>query len=96
MKLATQTELNSFLQKNTSWQLKGNSILKEFQFQSFLSAIEFMNQASKEIEKLDHHPDWTNIYTKIIVRLNTHDLDGLSNKDFQLAELMDEIFKSFQ
>ena len=51
---------------------------------------------SIESEKIDHHPDWNNIYNKVIVNLSTHDIEGLSEKDFKLAKVMDNIYLKFK
>ena len=68
------------------WQFKNNGIEKSFEFRDFIEAFAFMSKIAMEAEKMNHHPDWKNVYNKVVIRLSTHDLGGLTDKDFQLAE----------
>ena len=68
----------------------GKAILKSFKFRNFRDAIAFMLRVAFEAEALDHHPEWSNVYNRVAVRLTTHDTGGLTEKDFALAEKMDE------
>ena len=67
-----------------------DAIHKEFRFKDFNEAFGFMNRVALMAEKMDHHPEWFNVYNRVEVTLSTHDLDGLSQRDFTLAKLMDE------
>ena len=66
----------------------GLSISRTFTFRNFSEAFAFMTRAALAAEKLDHHPDWTNVYKTVDVRLNTHDAGGLTALDFELAKRM--------
>lgn len=68
-----------------------DAIAKTFKFKSFVAAWGFMSQAAIEAEKLNHHPEWFNVYNKVEVTLTTHDVGGLSTLDVALAEKMDAI-----
>ena len=70
-------------------------IFKKYTFNNFKSAFLWMTYISEEAEKLNHHPEWKNIYNTVEVVLTTHDILGLSNKDFILALFMDKEFKKF-
>ena len=72
------------------WTLAGDglSISRTFTFRNFSEAFAFMTRAALAAEKLDHHPDWTNVYKTVDVRLNTHDAGGLTALDFELAKRM--------
>jgi 4a-hydroxytetrahydrobiopterin dehydratase len=74
------------------WRLSpdGISILREFKFANFRAAFSFMTECALGAEKLDHHPEWSNVYSKVSVRLTTHDTGGLSERDFKLARVMDK------
>jgi 4a-hydroxytetrahydrobiopterin dehydratase len=75
-----------------NWIEKENSLQKTFEFKDFLSAIEWMSKASVEIEKMNHHPIWTNEYTKVHVILTTHDKGNtVTLKDRELAKALDLI-----
>ncbi len=69
----------------------GKSIGREFRFRDFGEAFGFMARVALAAEKMDHHPDWSNVYNRVDVRLNTHDADGLTELDFTLARKMDRI-----
>ncbi len=67
----------------------GNAIEKHFVFNDFRQAFGFMTQSALAAEKIDHHPEWSNVYRKVHVLLTTHSANGLTELDFQLAVLMD-------
>ena len=67
----------------------GKSIAKSFKFRDFVGAFSFMSGAALVAERMDHHPEWTNVYNKVEVSLSTHDAGGLTEKDIALAKAMD-------
>jgi 4a-hydroxytetrahydrobiopterin dehydratase len=67
------------------------AITRSFQFVDFNAAFGFMTRAALAAEKLDHHPEWFNVYNKVDVTLSTHDAGGLTERDIQLAGTMDTI-----
>lgn len=73
------------------WRLEegGGAILREFRFKDFSEAWAFMSRSALMAEKLDHHPEWSNVYNRVQVRLTTHDAGGLTRKDIDLAAAMD-------
>lgn len=72
------------------WKLAGDglSIHKTFTFKNFSEAFAFMTRSALAAEKLDHHPEWSNVYKTVEVKLNTHDAGGLTMLDFDLARRM--------
>jgi 4a-hydroxytetrahydrobiopterin dehydratase len=66
----------------------GLSISRTFTFKNFSEAFAFMTRSALAAEKLDHHPDWSNVYKTVEVKLNTHDAGGLTELDFELAKRM--------
>ncbi len=77
---------------NNNWIEIDNKLTKTFKFGSFVEAITWMNHASVFIDKLNHHPEWTNIYNKVTVTLTTHDAGNtVTDKDRQLAAILDNI-----
>ncbi|AZN97005.1 4a-hydroxytetrahydrobiopterin dehydratase [Mesorhizobium sp. M9A.F.Ca.ET.002.03.1.2] len=70
----------------------GGSITRTFIFKDFSEAFAFMTRVALAAEKMDHHPDWSNIYKTVNVTLNTHDAGGLTALDFELAKEMDRYF----
>ena len=81
------------LKKLSGWRLsdKADAIDKTFTFADFSEAFGFMARAALAAEKMDHHPDWSNAYKTVKVRLSSHDAGGLTARDFKLAEAMDRI-----
>jgi 4a-hydroxytetrahydrobiopterin dehydratase len=73
-------------------EVKGrDAIAKTFTFKNFNEAFGFMTRAALVAEKMDHHPEWSNVYKTVSVTLSTHDAGGLTELDIQLAEAMDKI-----
>jgi 4a-hydroxytetrahydrobiopterin dehydratase len=81
------------LAKLRGWsEVKGrDAINKKFSFKDFNEAFGFMLRAALIAEKLDHHPEWFNVYNKVEVTLSTHDAGGVTARDIKLAEEMDRI-----
>ncbi|MFK5891979.1 MAG: 4a-hydroxytetrahydrobiopterin dehydratase [Pseudomonadota bacterium] len=88
---ATDDQLLEFISQNQRWSLKENKLHCEFVFRDFVMAFGFMTQVALIAERSNHHPEWSNIYQKVIVNLTTHEADGISYKDFKLAKAMDKI-----
>ena len=78
------------------WELEqgGAAIRREFTFKNFNEAFGFMTRAALAAEKMDHHPEWSNVYKKVEVRLSTHDAGGLTQLDFDLAAKMNRFASS--
>ncbi|MBU3556916.1 4a-hydroxytetrahydrobiopterin dehydratase [Polynucleobacter sp. Ross1-W9] len=68
---------------------KGKSIMQTFTFADFKQAFEFMTLCAQYAEEIDHHPDWSNSWNKVVVELSTHSAGGLTKLDIQLAKAMD-------
>jgi len=87
----TPSEIKENLKTLKGWTLKKNAIHKEFKFKNFTPAFGFMTQVALHAEKMNHHPDWKNVYNTVSITLNTHDSGGLTELDFKLAKLIDKI-----
>ncbi|WP_298538983.1 4a-hydroxytetrahydrobiopterin dehydratase [uncultured Aquimarina sp.] len=90
MKL-TETEITSRLEKMDGWEYEDNALHTSFEFENFKDAFSAMSRIAFEAEALNHHPDWSNVYNVVNVSLSTHDADGVTEKDFQLAKAIDGI-----
>ena len=73
------------------WSLKNEKLYKEFQFNNFNQAFGFMTRAAMEIEKMNHHPEWFNVYNRITVELTTHDAGGITDNDVNLARILNSL-----
>ena len=85
-------QIQENLAKLKDWELEdgGKAITRTLKFANFREAFGFMTEAALMAEKLDHHPEWTNVYSSVDIRLTTHSADGLTERDFKLAEAMDK------
>lgn len=80
-----------------SWKQHGDALERTFTFTDFTEALAFMNDAAPEIERLNHHPEWTNVYNRVCVRLTTHDAGNrITTADVELAKTFDWIAARFQ
>jgi len=83
--------IDSELKNLKGWTVVNNKIHKEFQFDDFNQAFGFMTRAAMNIEKMNHHPEWFNVYNKIIVDLTTHDAGGVTQNDIDLAKILNSL-----
>ena len=84
-------EIESRLKGLFGWSIQDRKLHKEYQFADFIHAFGFMATAAIAIEKMNHHPEWRNVYNRVTVDLTTHDAGGVSQNDFDLASLLDGI-----
>jgi 4a-hydroxytetrahydrobiopterin dehydratase len=85
----TQKELRSSLTGLRGWKLVKGKLHREYKFADFVHAFGFMTTAALAIETINHHPEWFNVYNKVVVDLSTHDVGGISEKDIALARILD-------
>jgi 4a-hydroxytetrahydrobiopterin dehydratase len=85
MKKFTEQEINSSLQSLDGWEYKDNAIVKNFTFPTFFEAYTLLCKAAFIAEKLNHHPDWSGVYNKVTLKLNTHDAVGVTQSDIDFA-----------
>ncbi|EDV26144.1 uncharacterized protein TRIADDRAFT_63912 [Trichoplax adhaerens] len=94
MKLEGQERIDSLKPlQSTGWtEVEGrDAIYKEFLFKNFNQAFGFMSRVALQAEKMDHHPEWFNVYNKVQITLSTHDCGGLSEKDVKLADFIEKV-----
>jgi len=84
-------DLEFRLESHPSWNLEQGKLHRAFEFKSFVEAFGFMSQIAILAEKMDHHPEWSNVYNHVEVFLTTHDAEGISELDFELAAHMDRL-----
>ena len=86
----SERELDEGLQALEGWRVEEGELRRQFKFRNFSEAIAWMVRVAIEAERLDHHPDWSNSWNKVDVRLRTHSIDALSELDLKLAEKMND------
>ncbi len=77
--------------KKSSWEVKDNSLFRSFIFRDFREAMAALLTISYIAEELNHHPEWSNVYNRLDIRLTTHDTGGISDKDHELANRIDAL-----
>jgi 4a-hydroxytetrahydrobiopterin dehydratase len=87
-------EIAEALEGFTGWAYDGDAWNKTFTFDDFAGAIDFMAAARPSIDELNHHPEWTNVYNRVDVRLSSHDVGGVTDRDLGLARLLDGLAAS--
>lgn len=73
-----------------------DAIAKSFRFADFNTAFGFMARVALRAEQMDHHPEWFNVYNRVVVDLTTHDASGITTKDVELAKLLDDLSSKLQ
>ena len=84
-------EIQSALQNLPGWRVVEGKLHKDFEFADFNHAFGFMTRAAIEIEKMNHHPEWFNVYNKIVIDLMTHDAGGITQNDINLAKILNSL-----
>ena len=87
----SELEIEEELKKLPEWSVKNDKLNKEFKFDNFNQAFGFMTRAAMEIEKMNHHPEWFNVYNRITVELTTHDAGGITKNDVNLARILNSL-----
>ena len=82
-------EIKKRLADLPAWTIAGGKLRREFRFADFSEAFGFMARVALVAEKMDHHPDWSNVWNRVTVELWTHDAGGITDLDFELAQAMD-------
>src|ERR1700679_1876719 len=96
MSKINQADMKAAIKKLSGWSYGKKKLRKEFKFANFRDAFAFMTRCALEIEKMDHHPEWFNVYNKITVELTTHDAGDVTEKDVKLAKIMDRVAGIFK
>ena len=89
-------DLKDVLSDLNTWKVTNDqrdAITKEFQFSDFKSAFSFMTKVALKAEEIGHHPEWFNVYNRVVIILTTHDVNGLSEKDILLGKYIDNQYE---
>ena len=90
MRLSSES-IDYELKNLKGWVVLNNKIHKEFKFDDFNQAFGFMVRAAMHIEKMNHHPEWFNVYNKLVIDLTTHDAGGITQNDINLAKILNSL-----
>ncbi len=86
-------EVADALKTLNGWSVISGKLHKEFKFQDFAQAFGFMSSVALLAEKMNHHPDWSNVYSRVVIDLTTHDLNGISTFDVEFASSVNKLLK---
>ena len=93
--MACKKNIKDVLSQLTDWSITNDgreAIEKEFKFKNFKQAFAFITMIALKAEQMNHHPEWSNVYSSVSINLTTHDVDGLSDLDIILGKVIDETF----
>ena len=90
-KLSDQDVQEKMEEIDAAWIVFGKFLHREFVFKNFVEAFSFITGVALLAEKANHHPNWNNAYNKVVIALSTHDANGITTKDFDLAKAIDKI-----
>ncbi|MGB3343068.1 MAG: 4a-hydroxytetrahydrobiopterin dehydratase [Aequorivita sp.] len=91
MKALSDKEIEERLKEFEGWEYEEGALHTVFDFEDFKEAFSAMTRIAFEAEKMNHHPEWTNIYNTLEIYLTTHDAEGVTEKDFELATMIDSL-----
>lgn len=91
MSKLSESQIKEQLKNIEDWEYSDNAIHTTIEFSDFKDCFTVMTRIAFEAEKLNHHPDWSNVYNKLSISLSSHEAGGLTEKDFQLAQIIDGI-----
>ena len=89
--LLTAAELDAYVKEVKGWSVVGDALEKTYRFADFVHAFAFMSAVAMHCERLNHHPEWSNVYGVVKIRLTTHDRGGVPSLDTTLASVMEEL-----
>ena len=89
-KKLSANELDESVGNLKGWELKDEKLEKSFKFKNFIDAFAFMTRIALEAEKMNHHPEWSNVYNNVTIKLSTHDAGGITDHDITLAKIIDD------
>ena len=88
---ATDEQVQAVLRELGPWTVQGGKLHREYRFRDFVQAFGFMTQVALLAERAGHHPEWFNVYNRVVVDLTTHDAGGITQKDLDLARAMEKV-----
>lgn len=96
MKTYSVAEVEKFLSESLkSWSFDGVHLSRNYKFSDFVNAFSFMTSVAFHAEKMDHHPEWSNVYNTVNIKLNTHSAKGITQLDIDLATTIDKLFEIY-
>jgi len=89
----SEDEVDTAISSLAGWTIKDSKLHRSLKFKNFVEAFSFMTEVALHAEKMDHHPEWFNVYNAVTIDLMTHDVSGISDHDIKLANLINAIYQ---
>jgi len=89
--LLSAEAIDAFVTAHPEWQVDGNALHRQFEFADFVEAFAFMTKVALVAEKRFHHPEWSNVYSRVIIRITDHEAGGISGRDAAFVEAVDRL-----
>ncbi len=89
MKTLSPESIQAALKELNDWSVEDGMLQRKLVFNNFITCFTFMTKIAFEAEKMNHHPEWTNVYNRLSIRLSTHDAGGITELDLELAKIID-------
>ena len=87
----TSAQIEAELKNLHGWELKNEKLHRELKFKNFVQAFGFMTQIAILAESMDHHPEWSNVYSRVTIDLTTHEAGGISQRDIELVQKINQV-----
>lgn len=91
----SDSEIRSRIESLPDWEFRDEALHRELRFRDFVEAFGFMTSIALIAERMNHHPEWSNVYNRVTIRLTTHDAGGVSERDFKLAAEISSAYQRF-
>jgi len=89
----SDSEIRTRIESLPGWEIRDGGLYRELKFDSFVAAFGFMTSVALVAERMNHHPEWSNVYGTVRIRLTTHDAGGITENDFALAAAISDIHR---
>lgn len=87
----SESVIQAALEAHPDWSIEGGKLHRELRFDDFVGAFGFMSRVALVAERMNHHPEWSNVYNTVRIDLTSHDVSGISERDLQLAAQIDAL-----
>jgi len=94
MEKLSATAIDGLSTELPDWEVRGDRIVRTFKFADFVAAFGFMTKVALVAERMNHHPEWRNVWNTVVVELSTHDAGGLTSRDVALAKACDSLSRA--
>jgi len=89
--LLSTEQIDALLEDHPSWVVDGDALLRQFEFADFTEAFGFMTRVALIAEKRFHHPEWSNVWSRVVIRITDHEAGGISGRDAAFVEAVDRL-----